>query len=763
MEQVVSFLFKYRGSIFSKGHLVVGIRPPVLLIIVVTILIGCLIYFLYSRERRLPVLTRWMLASLRLGLITLILMLLIRPAIVIPSVVPQSMFVAVLMDDSASMKIADQGGRTRLDAIKDLMAPESALYSSLADKFKVKMYKFSSGAEPIVSPAELSGSGQQTNIALTLDQATRDLGGMDVAGVVLMTDGAQNSSADMATTLGNLRSRGIPVFTVGVGSTDMKGDVELSSASAPRRSLIGSSVSAELSLKASGIKDRVVKINVTEDGHPLKSQDVPLATGDSTQVVRIAFTPTTPGVHRYSFTAPPLPGEPVTDNNTQEMVIDVEDAHPRILYVEGEPRWEYGKIRGGMAEEKNVVLVSLLRSADGKFYRQGVDSGDELSSGFPKSEQELFKYDAIMLGSVEATFFTFEQLRAIEQFVSRRGGGLLMLGGARSFDGGDYLNTPMADLLPVSLTGQSPKDWESQIFKAEPSDRGRDNPVCRLADGAEANDRAWAALPAITIPDQLSGVKPGATVILQARGTRDRSRVLPLLLEERYGRGRTLAFLASDTWRWRMMLESKDQSFETFWHNLLRYTVQSVRRPVEVSTSRQYYATGEPVQIRAEVADNLYNNVTDARVQARVTSPSGKSFDVELKPHVQDDFDGYSATLPAGEEGTYRIDVTAEGPKGVKTDLPSTTATTEFLVGQIDREAFGAAQNRDLLKQISAETGGSYYSPDTAANLADDISLTDNASSVRQTKDLWDMPVNFMLLIGLASAEWFVRKRSGLA
>jgi uncharacterized membrane protein len=765
LEQVVSFLFKYRAAVFSKGRLVFGARPAILLALLIVVAVGALIYFAYYRgpkERATG--GKWLLTSLRVLLITVILFCLMRPAIVVPSVLPQSTFVAILMDDTASMKIADEdGGRTRLDAVKQLMAPDGRFVSSLSGEFKVKMYKFSTGVDSVQSPGELSGTAQQTDIAGSLDQAAKNLTGLPVSGIVLITDGAQNSNADLTTTLGNLRSRGLPVFTVGVGSRSLAGDVELASVSAPRRVLAGSTVSAELLVKANGIKDQAVKVDLAEDGHPLKSQEVPLSAGESTQVVRISFAPTSAGMHKYSFTVPPLESEPVKDNNSQELLIDVENSHPRILYVEGEPRWEYGKIRGAMAEEKNVILVSLLRSAEGKFYRQSVDGPDELGSGFPKSQQDLFKYDAIVLGSTEATFFTFDQLRAIEEFVSRRGGGLLALGGARSFDGGGYLNTPMADVFPVYLTGQSVTEWESQTFRAMPSDRGRDNPVAKLQEGSEANQKAWSEMPAITLPEVLTTVKPGATVLLQAQSSKDRNKTVPLLVDERYGRGRSMAFLASDTWRWRMMLEYKNNSFDTFWRNLLRYLVQSVRQSVEVTTERGFYTPGEQVRISALVADNKYMNVSDATVRAHVTSPSGRGTDVVLSPATQQDFEGYTGNVPADEEGTYKVSVTAERAKGSSVELPLTTATTEFLVGQMNREAFGAAQNSDLLKRISAETGGAYYSPDTAANLAEDMSHIENASSVRETKDLWDMPINFLLLVGLASAEWFLRKRKGLA
>ena len=207
-------------------------------------------------------------------------------------------------------------------------------------------------------------------------------------------------------------------------------------------------------------------------------------------------------------------------------------------------------MREALAEEKSVVLASVLRSADGKYYRQGVESPEELSTGFPKSEEDLFKYDAIIIGSIEATFFTFDQLKALEQFVSRRGGTLLALGGAKSLSAGGYGNTPIADLLPVYLRGENTTPGESQVFKAAVSGRGRDHPAARLADQSEANDKAWEQMPAITLPEVIADIKPGASVILEARSTREKNRVVPLLIEERYGRGRTLALMASDTWRW---------------------------------------------------------------------------------------------------------------------------------------------------------------------------------------------------------------------
>jgi len=124
-------------------------------------------------------------------------------------------------------------------------------------------------------------------------------------------------------------------------------------------------------------------------------------------------------------------------------------------------------------------------------------------------------------------------------------------------------------LLPIYINGNA-TPGDNQEFKAAPADRGRDHPAARLAEQADANQKAWEQMPAITLPEVINDTKPGATVILEARSTKDRNRVAPLLVEERYGRGRTMALMAEDTWRWRMMLEFSNKSFETFWRNLMR-------------------------------------------------------------------------------------------------------------------------------------------------------------------------------------------------
>jgi uncharacterized membrane protein len=383
-----------------------------------------------------------------------------------------------------------------------------------------------------------------------------------------------------------------------------------------------------------------------------------------------------------------------------------------------------------------------------------------LASGFPKTEEELFSYDGLVLGSVEAGFFSADQLRAIEAFVARRGGGLLALGGRLSFDGGKYKGTPLDDLLPLSLTG-GPVDEANTyapVYKPSLTGAGQAHPITRLNDDRGANQKIWNDLPPISISEALLNVKPGATVLLEARKVDNSGARVPLLVQQRYGRGQTLALTAADTWRWRMRMDAKNNSHETFWRQMLRYVVSGTPQQIEISTAKDVYSMDDNVNIVADVRDKSFNAVGDAHATARVTKPSGATVDVPLKFTTLNNANIYTGEFKADELGQHRIELV-----GTSASLGQLNAQSNVLVSDLNREYYSAAQNSELLKRIAAETGGKYYTPAQVKSLLDDLTYRQTPYSERVTKDLWDMPVNFVLLVGLLSAEWFLRKREGLA
>jgi hypothetical protein len=246
--------------------------------------------------------------------------------------------------------------------------------------------------------------------------------------------------------------------------------------------------------------------------------------------------------------------------------------------------------------------------------------------------------------------------------------------------------------------------------------------------------------------------------LLEARKVEGAGANVPLLVQQRYGRGQTLALTASDTWRWRMRMDSKNNAHETFWRQMLRYVVSGTPRQIEVSTAKDVYSMDDTVSVVADVRDKKFNPVGDANVTARVTKPSGATVDVALKFTTLNSANIYTGEFKADELGQHRIELL-----GQSASLGQLNANSNVLVSDLNREYYSAAQNSELLKRIASETGGKYYTPAQMQSLLDDLTYRQTPYSERVTKDLWDMPVNFMLLVGLLSAEWFLRKREGLA
>ncbi|PYV39981.1 MAG: hypothetical protein DMG06_21590 [Acidobacteria bacterium] len=480
-----------------------------------------------------------------------------------------------------------------------------------------------------------------------------------------------------------------------------------------------------------------------------------LGSKDESQIVELNLAPKGKGLKSYTVSLAPQPGEIITLNNSQNLLLNVEDSKPKILYLEGTPRWEFKFIRQALQPDKNLQLMTLLRTSGNKFYRQGIESEDNLASGFPASKEELFQYQGLIIGSIEASFFNFEQLKIVSDFVSERGGGFMMLGGKNSFDAGKYGSTPLADLLPVIL-GQ--RDAGNSFVRAPVKFRltsyGKSHLVTRLVIDESENEKRWNSLPEIGEFNWISSAKPGATVL--AQGDRGYSNAI-LLAAHRYGRGRAMAFMAASSWRWQMEMPHEDDSHEIFWRQALRWLVGSAPEAVSLELERGVFQEEDTVQLNVEVNDPSFTKLNDAQVVASVTAPDGKTTDVDLRWIVRKD-GIYSGEFKPSAKGTYKVSVRAsrQGKEIGKTEQ-------FFLVTESNLEFYNAAQNKELLSRLASETGGKYYTLADAKSLPEELTYMETPNSIPQTLPLWDMPIFFLALCLFLISEWAFRKRQGLA
>jgi uncharacterized membrane protein len=449
----------------------------------------------------------------------------------------------------------------------------------------------------------------------------------------------------------------------------------------------------------------------------------------------------------------PLPDEKNQANNRTTRLVNVVGTRPRILYLEGEPRWEYKFIRRALQADDAVDLVSVLRTTQNKIYRQGIKDPQELEEGFPGKVEELFNYQGLVIGSVEASYFTSGQQEFIRQFVDRRGGGVLFLGGRASLADGGYPASVFSEILPVELPDR--KQTFLRIRSAvELTPAGHDSLVTRLVDDPTANRERWTELPHVADYQDVGKPKPGALVLAQltAGGGGD----MPFLVTQQYGRGRVGVLASGGTWRWQMQQDLEDQTHEVFWRQLLRWLVTGSPGRVDVTVPEQVMFDKGGASLTARVRDRTYAPVSDARVEARVMGPAGLQETVVLDPDPHER-GVYRGDWNALEPGSFFVEVVAyRGDERVGSD------TITFQRQDGVAEHFRSEQNRDLLTKLSEETGGQYYSPSTIGKLADEISFSEAGITVRETKELWNMPAIFLLLLLLKAVEWLLRRRWGV-
>jgi uncharacterized membrane protein len=646
-EALFEFLFKYRPVVFARGEIAFG-APWWALAAALVLAAAAPRMLRYGSVRgRSSRRDRIVLSALRAGLLGLVAVSLCRPALVLSTVVPQQSFVGVLLDDSLSMRIAD-GESPRADFVrKTLGNPESDLLQALEARFKLRYFRFSETAERVADPLSLDYQGERTDLGAALDRARQELSSVPLAGLVLVSDGADNGRGVPEEALLALRAEGVPVYTVGLGRERFDRDVEISRVETPGEVLEGTTLSAEVRLSQRGFAGQSVQLFVEDSGRVVHTEEVELPI-EGELGVRVHATATEAGPRIFTFRVSPLPGEEVVENNRRDVLVRVSDREEKILYFEGEPRFETKFLRRAVSDDRNIRVVTLLRTSENKYWRAGVDDADELAGGFPRTRDELFRYRGLILGSVEASFFTADQLRMIADFVGQRGGGLLMLGSRRSFSEGGYAGTPLADALPVVLE-EADRGEEERFFsgvKVELTPYGRTHGVTRLASTDAASAERWGELPELSVVNAVARAKPGAATLLTGEGEGLREPQV-VLAHQRYGRGKALAFTVQDSWQWQMHAEIplEDRTHESLWQQLLRWLVADVPGQVDVELPEDRVSPGRPVQIRALVKDDTYLEVNDADVVAIVRDPAGDEREYPMEWTVERDGE-YAARFP---------------------------------------------------------------------------------------------------------------------
>jgi len=680
--------------------------------------------------------------------------------------------VAILVDDSRSMGLRETPkGPTRTERVRAMLDASSDALDAWREHHQLDVYTFSdavaSAALDRVATAPPTGDATLLRKALEAVRARYD--GRDLAGVVLVSDGAGTGDFDADRGDGALRdflrSLDTRVHTVWAARPGLR-DVAVARVLADEFAFVRTVVRLEAVIRSTGYGPRRVTVSLSSDGEVVRQKEIDLAPGETTVVFEV--TPPRVGRYLYEISVPVADDEAVASNNARAFVIRVIRDKIRVLQVAGAPSWDVRALRAMLEENPNVDLISffILRTQDDI----SLVPNDEMSLiPFPTRElfeEELPSFDLIVLQNFEFLPYGIgDYLENIRSYVEG-GGGLAMLGGAMSFASGGYHGTPVAAALPVEL----PDPWSTsnlldvQPFAPELTEAGKSHPVTALRYAVGDNVQAWKGLPPLEGTNLVLAAKPDATVLaVHPRLKTARGKPMPVIVAGDYGKGKSLAIMTDSLWKWGFVAAARPgddgRAYTRLWENAIRWLIQDPDlRNLHVDSDAVEYAPGTPVHLGVRLSGRDYQPLAGGKVTLtwkKGADPRTATAVGTAQVVVGDDGTG-THELRGLAPGAYRVEATAEvaGKQATAGDI--------FLVRDASAELDEPAGDLETLARIAAGTGGEALGP------ADRLpaELTFDAPRVvrvdrRADVELWSRPVLVLLAFLVLGLEWLLRQRSG--
>ena len=752
--------------------------------------------------------SRWigtMLRSVGLGILCFCLLEPTRSLTVPKS---QANTIAVLVDNSRSMRaLYTQDAPAEgplVPAFAGTIADEAGWLSQLGSEYRLKKYLFGGQIQSVEQLSQWDGNEYQSNIEGALVSLKERYPNEPPAGIVVITDGRSTNRVE------NLKAEGspfksVPIFPVLVPTQgDPKRDLWIQGVSVQTSDFETAPVTIVATIGHRGFQSERVDVCLEGlDQEAIQKQTIELDSSGNASVVRFQFRPKEMGPQGYKVLcrlARDIPGLEMTlENNHRYAAVDRTMGPYRILYLSGRPNWEYKFLQRALSQDAELALTALVRIAKKQpkfsfrskgtedsnplfsgfedvsqeekekydepvFARLGVVGKDELTKGFPKDAAELYAYSMIILDDLETEFFTVDQMQLLRQFVSLRGGSLLMLGGQESMRGRGFRDSVLGQLLPVDGDPTEPETLIPQIGQAsegsirfELTREGWLMPYLRLQDNQADESKRIEQMPSFEVWNRTLGVKAGARVLVEGQ-LQDGSKA-PLLVVQKFGKGQTGAVMLGDLWRWALMNRQESNSpFYQSWRQIVRGMMVDIPKRVEMA-SREDLLQSAKRWIEVTVRDEKFSALDNASVEVRIVPPGGDAA-IEVKGVASLESPGvYATSFLMRRSGVYRVEAEARDSDGILVGQ----AQSAFVYEPEAIELADCSIDENHLQDLAQSSGGAVIPSDGLNSILAKIPVERLEFTERRTTPLWHTPGLLGLAVFCFAAEWLWRRRHGLA
>lgn len=747
------------------------------------------------------ILPRLIAATLKLAAVAALAFCLLEPLFSGVRPRPGANLFLVMADNSRSLRVRDSDTRTtRGELARQELTADTSWHTRLGQDFDVRRYTYDRRLHPSEDFAELEFEGTGSALFSSLDSALSRFHGRPNAGVLLFTDGRSTDTAEERIDWEQLP----PVYPVVLGGDNPLPDIRVRRLTVTQSNFEAAPVTIAAEIVAQEMDGEEVVVQLLDENGTELQRATALAGSERAIGQHFQVRPETAGVSFYQVRAfaaadekfleqPDRTSEATLENNRRWAVVDRGGGPFRVLYVAGRPNWEFKFLRRALQEDEEVDLVGLIRIAkkEAKFtfrghkdektnplYRGFGNKDDEeaeqydqavtlcllpkrplpgvtqeLRDGFPKAAEELFRYHAVILDDVEAAFFTQDQMSLIQEFVSQRGGGFMMLGGRESFAGGNYARTPIGELLPVYVDTPTSEPVEEYVLDL--TREGWLQPWVRVRATEQAEEARLNEMPGFRTMNRIRSIKPGASVLASVL---TEEKDYPALVVQRFGKGRSAAVLVGDMWRWNIRRGKTEESdLEKSWRQTLRWLVSDVPSRVGVETKRVENDPTTPVELFVRVRDEKFRPLDNATVQVTVETPEGK--EVILPAEPSDEKAGtYVAVFTPRVPGPYRAEVVATAEDGSEIGRREAGWAAEPSMEEFE----ALVPNRELLDQLAERTAGEVIELDELDEFVTSLPNRKIPITEPWIYPLWHQWSVFVIAIGCLIGEWGVRRWNGM-
>ncbi|MDM4014256.1 hypothetical protein [Roseiconus lacunae] len=717
---------------------------------------------------------------------------------------PRANLLPVVVDTSQSMglKIGRESQSWR-DRIDENFAGNAPLFADLSQSFETRIYGFDKRLSSAGEVADLRRDGKATHLLKNLEELNQRLQGRPVAGVLLLSDG--NGLAD-GIDYDDLPELDFPVYPVVPEKLSGLNDLRITGTSIRQTNFEVSPITLTVQFAIDGVLtgDVIVRLTDSQDNIIVEEQTLSLKADESSYYTSFQFRPDQVGLRFYrvdvfrttdqsAFESSESlmeanSSETTLINNTKLVTVDRRSGPYRVLYLAGRPNWEFKFLRRAVDEDAEVELTGLLRMAnkEPKFsFRDqavsgtnplfqglgddaeetaeqydepvlvpiGVKQADELASGFPKTEDQLFYFDAMIVDDVEPEFFSQDQLKLIRRFVSLRGGGLMFLGGQEMWAGRAFDDSVLGDLSPVYVASRTMDGPSNQSLGL--TREGMLEPWMRLRSTVSEENKRLRSMTHFTSVNEVGSLKPGAYRLATVTDSVGKERTAVAV--QRFGRGKVGALLIADYWRWAMNAEpgQADDSYQS-WRQMVRWLVGDVPRRTEIVT-RDDPETGAVI-LEIESFDEAYAPLENGDVKLTVRQPNGAVVPLSVQP-VPERPGVVRTSFFDDSAGAYVANAEVRSADGEVVGTPSSGWTRQIAGREFDHIGF----NRGLMEKIAQKSGGKLIDESNLDRFAQQLNSEKVPVMETWVYPIWHRGWVLSLALGCLCAEWGLRRYRGLA